>query len=186
MTSFDPATHTYEINGRRVPNVTQVLGDLIPGWHAADWYLERGRAVHAAAAFIAHGIEFDADPQIEGQVRALRRFFAEVKPQVLEVEKSVFHSGYGYAGTCDMVAIFKKAAVVVDWKASISVSAPYQVAGYALALNLDHGCAVEIRDDGTYRMSPIWDLRRYKQGWLALLTAYGIRRNCGIKQEGEQ
>ena len=185
MTSFDATSHTYTINGRLVPSVTQVLGDLLPGWQASEWHMQRGTAVHACAAMIAQGKAFDHDPAIAGQVAAIRKFFSEVKPQVLEVEKRLFAEGYGYAGTCDMVAVFKKAAVVVDWKATVTAAAQYQVAAYALAMNLDYGCAVEIREDGTYHMTPIWELRRYKQKWLALLSAYNIRRECGIKQ-GEQ
>jgi len=196
MTSFDPATHTYEINGRRVPNVTQVLGDLIPGWHAADWYLERGRAVHAAAAFIAQGIEFDADPQIEGEVRALRRFFAEVKPKVVSVERPVYSERYQFAGCLDLLChLDAPELVVIDYKATLTPSLPYQCAFYALAIDempmkcapVTLGMGVEIRGDGTYGLSDAYDLKRYKQGALSLLTAYGIRRRCNIKtQEGEQ
>jgi hypothetical protein len=34
-------------------------------------------------------------------------------------------------------------------------------------------------------MSPVYDLRHFRQGWLSLLTAYNIRRQAGIK-EGEE
>lgn len=185
MNTFDAVTHTYTINGRRVPSVTQVLGDLIPGWMADPWYLERGTQVHAAAAFIAKGIEFDADPQIAGQVAALRRFFAEVKPGVLGVEGRVYSDELQYAGTFDLLADIGNKTVLVDFKASATTAVPYQLAAYGLIEEVDYGYGVEIHEDGNYRMTERYDLRRYKQGWMALLTAYGIRRKCGI-QEGEQ
>ena len=72
---FNEAAHQYTLNGHDVPSVTQVLGDVLPGWRADDWYLERGRAVHACAAMIARGEEFDHDSVIAGQVAACRRFF---------------------------------------------------------------------------------------------------------------
>lgn len=53
--TFDPSTHTYKINDRPVPGVTSVLRDLIPGWSASDWHLNRGRIVHQCAAGIARG-----------------------------------------------------------------------------------------------------------------------------------
>ena len=46
-----------------------------------------------------------------------------------------------------------------------------------------HGLGVEIREDGTYRMSEVWDLKRYKAEWLCLLTAWRVRRKCGVKEE---
>jgi hypothetical protein len=34
-------------------------------------------------------------------------------------------------------------------------------------------------------MSERYDLQQYRAGWLALLGAYIIRRQCGIKQQNE-
>lgn len=191
--TFDPATHTYRIDGRPVPSVTQVLGDVLPGWQASEWYLERGRAVHACAAMIAKGQTFTHDPQIDGQVRALRRFFAEVKPLVLAVEQQVYSTSYRYAGTLDLLT--RKPGglqlMVVDFKASLAPATLYQCAAYALAYDdgpnagrvpVNLGCGVEIRDDGTYKMSEVWNLKQYKPQWLALLTAYNIRRRCGVTE----
>jgi hypothetical protein len=188
MNTFTEQGHEYKINGRVVPSVTQVLADLIPGWMASEWYLQRGTAVHACAAMIARGIPFTHVPEISGQVQAIRRFFREVRPQVIDVELRLYSETYNYAGTCDLIAVLpgNQRRVVLDWKASISKATPYQLAAYGLIYDLDYGAAVEIRDDGTYGMSEGWNLRRYKQEWLALLTAYNVRRRCGIKREGAE
>lgn len=181
-TEFDEASHTYHIGKRSVPSVTKVLGDLIPGWMAAEWYLERGRAVHACAAMVARGEEFDHDPQIDGQVAAVRKFFAEVNPVVIDVEKQMFSSLYQFAGTLDLSCRIGPRTLVIDWKASLSKSLPYQLAAYGILANLNYGAGVHIRDDGTYAMTEVYDLRRYKQGFLSLLGAYNVRRECGVKQ----
>lgn len=179
---FDEVTHTYRKDGIIVPHVTQVLRDLIPGWSASEWYLERGVAVHACAAMVAKHVEFDYDTQIDGQVKAIRRFFDEVKPEVLDVEKLIVSEAYAYAGRLDLICRIGIRTVVLDWKASVNPSVPYQLSAYALPININYGVSVELHDDGTYKMSEIYDLRKYKNGWLALLSAYNIRRKCGVKE----
>jgi hypothetical protein len=192
MNTFDAATHTYTINGRKVPSVTQVLNDLLPGFKAGEWYLNRGQAVHACAALIATGQEFDHDPAIDGQVRALRRFFAEVKPVVLDCESPCWSNRYLYGGTLDLVIELNRKHTILDFKATLTESVPFQVSAYAIANaetmrifpEAKQGVGVEIHEDGTYKMSPVYDLRHFRQGWLSLLTVYNIRRGAGIK-EGE-
>lgn len=191
--TFDEATHTYKVNGLIVPSVTKVLSDLLPCYQAKDsaWHMQRGRAVHACAAMIARGEPFDFDPAIHEQVLAIRRFFADLKPVVAGVERQLYSSRYRFAGTCDLIARLSKksALVLIDWKASFSPSLPYQLAAYSLAAeetldeHIASGVGVEIHDDGTYKMSEVYNLRRYKAGFLALLGAYNIRRACGIKEE---
>ncbi len=185
--NFDADTHTYRLDGKRVPSVTQVLDDLLPGWQAEEWYLQRGTAVHACAPLVARGIEFTHDGQIDGQVAALRRFFREVKPEVIACEERVYSTRHGYAGTLDLVARVNGTVCVIDYKASIPVSVPYQLAAYAVAygeppniIEPRRGIAVQLIDDGTYRMSSAYDLREYRARWLALLGAHNIRRECGI------
>ena len=58
MIQFDPETHTYTINGRIYPSVTQiikgVLGDEL--WYK-DWYAGRGRAIHQAIHYLVKNRE---------------------------------------------------------------------------------------------------------------------------------
>jgi len=180
--SFDITTHTYTRDGVEIPGVTKVLRDLIPGWSAGEWYLERGVVVHACAAMIAQDVSFEHDPQVDGQVRAIRRFFYEVQPEVISIEQQVYSELYDYAGRTDLVCKVYGKKVVLDYKASVSKSTPYQLAGYAIPLDVNYGVSVEIHDDGTYKMSKIYNLKQFKNGWLALLSAYRIRRLCGIKE----
>lgn len=192
MNNFDPILHRYTIAGRQAPGVTSVLRDLIPGWSASDWYLERGRIVHQCAAGIAHGKRYEAGSQIDGQVAAITRFYAEVKPVVLAVETQVYSERHQYAGTLDLLTNKPgtDAPMILDFKASLTLSVAYQCAAYALAYRLcsspiKWGCGVEIRENGTYQMGEIYDLRKYQQDWLNLLGSYNVRRKCGIKEMEE-
>ena len=138
--TFDPIAHAYTLDGRPVPSVTQVLADVVPGWRASDWCLQRGRAVHACAAMIARGHEFTNDPQIDGQVAACRRFFAEIRPTVALVETPVASDLYRYAGTLDLLVEWpgNRGLVLVDFKSTLTPAVPYQLAGYCEALRARH------------------------------------------------
>jgi hypothetical protein len=103
VNSFDEATHTYRIDGEPVPSVTQVLGDVLPGYQASEWHMQRGTAMHACAAMVAQGVAFDHDPQLDGRVAALRAFFRDIPLKVAAVEQRLYSPGYRYAGTCDFV-----------------------------------------------------------------------------------
>lgn len=190
MNTFDATTHTYRIDGVAVPSVTQVLSDLIPGWQASEWYLQRGTAVHACAAMIARGVEFDHDPAIDGQVMACKRFFAEVRPHVIRTEYQVFSQKLGFAGTFDLECSVQDTVCLIDWKASFGAALPYQLAAYSVAYDecggypIRHGYGVQLNEDGTYKMSCVYDLRNYRNGFLALLSVYKIRRKCKVKEEG--
>jgi hypothetical protein len=183
--SFDPLHHAYTIDGEPVPSVTQVLGDLLPGYQASEWHMQRGTAMHACAAMVAQGVAFDHDPQLDGRVMALRAFFRAVPLKVAAVEQRLYSPTYRYAGTCDLVGELNGRRVVLDWKSTLTGAAKYQVAAYGQILGINYGLAVEIREDGFYRMSEVWNLARAKAQWLALLSSYNIRRECGIKEGTE-
>jgi hypothetical protein len=187
--TFDEATHTYSLNGRPVPSVTKVLSDLLPGFRASDFYLQRGRAVHACAALLAKGIPFESDPRIAGQIEAIRRFLREVKPEILAVETQVFSERYQYAGTLDLACRINGHLLVADYKASLTPATIYQLAAYAGACpggKFKHGVGVEIHEDGTYKMSETWELKRPFREWLALLSAFRIRERCGCLNKEEE
>ena len=79
---FDPAAHTYALDGVRVPGVTDVIraAGLMPDMRfASDWHLERGRLVHAATHMHDEDDldESQLDPEIAGRVRAWQAFRAE-------------------------------------------------------------------------------------------------------------
>jgi hypothetical protein len=183
--TFDADAHRYTINGREVPSVTTVLRAVIPQWQASEWHMQRGTAVHACAALIARGVEFEHDSQIGGQVAACRLFFEEVRPQVIHVERQVYSPLYGFAGTLDLAAEITGEVCLTDWKAALSKVIQWQLGAYAIALKettgetVRQGFGVELRDNGEYQIGESYDLTRAGREFLAILGTY----NC-MKREG--
>lgn len=185
VTTFDAPTHTYHIDGRKAPSVTQIMADVfgVP-FKAGQWYLDRGQAVHACAAMVGRGEDFDNDPRIDGQVEAARRFYREIQPEIIEIEQVHASEQYRYAGTPDLVGIIgKPGKMIVDFKASFNKLVPIQLAGYGLLTNVNKGAGVQLKEDGTYKMTEVYDLRRWKARFLAALTVFNTRRELGIKED---
>jgi len=188
MNTFDPATHRYTIDARPVPSVTQMLQVVLPGsiWQAGEWYLDRGQAVHACAAMIARGAVFRHDPAIDGQVRACRKFFREIKPDVIAIEQQVYSAAYMYAGTFDLMATIDKRVVLVDWKSALSPVAEIQLGGYVLACHAPRprfGMVVALGEDGNYKTGGIVKLERRCNEFMAVRSVYGIMERLGLNKE---
>jgi len=177
----------YELDGKPIPSVTEILAEILGvGWQAGEFYLQRGRAVHACAALIAQGKDFDFDPQIAGQVQACRKFFEVFKPEVIAVEAPMISELYQFAGTADLIARINGKKCVVDYKASIPKTAILQLAGYAELFDLKWGMPVVLGENGNFRPGKIVDLKIPRRKFLALLTTYNVKRELGLlKGEAE-
>lgn len=203
MNSFDPVEHVYKINGRAVPSVTQIINEVLQIEHygATDFHLQRGSTVHACAAMIAQGKEFDLDLSnqspdeaagIMGMLEAVRRFYREIKPSVISVEQSVYSSRYMYAGTFDLLCGMSCMTNLVDFKSNLTDTVPLQLAGYAIALkegggyDVRLGIGVELHTDGSYKTSEVYDLRKYVNKFLALRSVYSMREEMGIISKKEK
>ncbi len=147
---FDPETHSYRVDGRPVPSVTQVIGSGRPAWvDEATWEAAaaRGTRIHEAAAELeltGRRPETDAAYRgyLDGWLWWLR--VAGVDPRPVLVEEPVASVVYRYAGTVDRVYALpgQARALVVDIKTgSPAVWHSWQVALYALALR-EMGCPV--------------------------------------------
>jgi hypothetical protein len=195
--TFDAARHEYRMNGFRIPSVTQVLDDVLGKSYGATvedaaWYADKGKSLHACAALIAQGEDFDAPKGIEGHVEAVRSFFRcfGIGARRL-IEYRVYSETFRYAGTLDLADI--DAGILFDYKASQEDERnKSQLAGYAVALNEMtgwrrkwKGITVKTRDDGTYRCSKMYDLDKARPEWLACRTVYGIRDRTGA-HKGER
>jgi hypothetical protein len=143
--TFDETTHTYRVDGRVVPSVTQILSRVgvkgIDGrWHSisgSENYelghpeTARGKEIHAAIALRLRGIPEEHDPAIdpwlaawEGFMRKdplsmwggdYKRIVAEMATTGWNVETPK-HSGVGYAGTPDFQVFTSPNVVTIDWK----------------------------------------------------------------------
>ena len=198
LLQFEEKPHTYYIMLNRVrvvlPSVTQVMGEILgQPYRATEWHMQRGRAVHACAALIAQGKAFNNDPQIDGQVAACRKFLAENTLEILEVEKMYYSARSLFAGTIDLACIailpyiIAPTKVIMDYKASLTKQTEIQLGAYSLLTGINKGMGVQLNEDGTYKTSKIYDLRRPAQEFIGLLSAYNTKARLGMlsKTEGE-
>lgn len=156
MLTLDEATHTYTRDGKTLPSVTQIINHCVKQHAAADWYKERGKAIHKATELLDKG-KLDwttVDPRIINRVRAWERFRRDYPRPVLAIETLIAHPTIKYAGTIDRVF---DGPVVCDLKSSYNAASLMQVAAYSAAWEavtnnpVREAVVVELRDDATYR-----------------------------------
>jgi len=128
---FDEISHTYTVDGKDKPSVTQILKavGLFPDFWGNDedlaWYMRRGSMVHKgvehilewmidseesvthekAVSTINHYIEAQ-DEEIQGYLRSFRDFIFEKTMEVYPIatERKVYTQKYDFCGTIDMTA----------------------------------------------------------------------------------
>lgn len=82
---------------------------------------ELGTRVHSIAETLARGYEpdfTDMHPQVEPLARNLCNWWEEVQPEPIATELTVFHPGYGYAGSADLFVKAYGRRVILDFKTS--------------------------------------------------------------------
>jgi hypothetical protein len=197
---FDADSHTYAVNGRQLPSVTQVIRAVVPGWQAGEWYLQRGRAVHHGCRLLDESqIDWETvDPLIRPQLGAWQDFRRTNGYTVGVVEASFYHPIYQYAGTIDRTLRRGRELWICDIKSSIEPQVIPQLGGYALMLEhgmrnltkekLAGGVAVQLKKDGDYKCH--WldkkELQEAGRIFLAMLTVYNFTTKHGIKNGGQQ
>lgn len=191
VVSFDEEKHLYTLDGVAIPYVTQIIKATVGiAWEADEWYLNRGRAVHACAEMVARGVSFECDERIRGHVEALRAWFRDNWPIVHLCEQPMASRLYQFGARPDLIATLGKDLVVVDWKNSLDRErALLQLGAYAIAaaesagFDITKGLAVELSETGKYRQTGLMDLRRARNEFLALRTTYAIRERVGANKK---
>lgn len=147
---FDEQTHTYLVNGREVPSVTEILAPLHRSYgkvnqSVLDYAAARGTAVHEACELIDYGAEPEIYPEIEGYVRAYLDFLQVYRPTWTHIEHIVYHDYGRYIGTLDRAGYLNGTEfAIVDIKTSqptkeALVSVCLQTEAYAHAYALQEG-----------------------------------------------
>ena len=187
---FNETAHTYTIDGRLVPSVTQVLGEILGdptnGW-GEQYHLDRGSAAHELYAMLARGEDlrlYDYDARLDGHIAAWRAWYAAERPKFEAVEQPVAHSGRGYAGTPDAVCIIDGVVTMIDYKQSAGKRDLLQMAAYVLAFEEMTGSRVKLvqslQINGTgWKYGPKAmgsRLTAAKHDWLAVLRAWQIKQ----------
>lgn len=160
---FDEETHTYTLDGVRLPSVTQLLKPIGPDFSMVppavlEAKRHLGVVVHEACQFDDEGdLDDESVPvPVAPYLSAWRKFRADTGAQVIANEQQAFHPGLRFAGTIDrLVKLPDGSTWLIDLKTSADPYPSYgvQLAGYQLLLSLSdvRRATVHLRDDGTYR-----------------------------------
>lgn len=168
--AFDKPSHTYTLNGRAVPSVTQVLQPLelfegIP-FHVLEAARERGQFVHEAMALLVRGaldwasLDVSLVPYIEGG----KRFLDESGAVVIASEMSVACPRIRCAGTFDLLAHMRDSECLIEFKATAALPRTVgpQTAAYERLYQATHGPGYRRRycvqlKPGDYKVHPLTD-----------------------------
>lgn len=130
---FHEENHTYELNGVKLPSVTEILSpfsgnDSISAatlQHAAH----RGHLVHEYTELIDYGVppeDIGIEPELAGYVSAYLRFLRDWQPTWELIEQPV-HYGRAYAGTLDRYGTIDSTPVMLDIKSTSGASRQQKV-----------------------------------------------------------
>ena len=204
--AFDPASHTYRVDGTLVPSVTQLLEDagLTPDYAAVPRpVLEhaRARGIHVdqcvelldADELDWRSVHPEAVPYLEGWMRFKEyEGFTPIASQL-----PLYHPRYGYAGTLDNVGLLPGGRpVIIERKttAKLAATVALQSAGYAVdglwyaapgggvlspvPWERPARLGVQLRRDGSYQLVPYDDPEDMAAflGVVALGKWRGLRR----------
>lgn len=188
--NFDAETHTYTVNGKVVPSVTQVLKPAYDFSAVPPDVLERKRQIGVAtdrAITLWLNKELDESSIVEpwaGYFQGWLKFWSEsglTDADVAEVQPILAHPVMALAGTPDLVLRLGEWAVVDVKTANAHHPAwALQTAGYKELLNaqserqdrVQKRFALRLRPDGTYRLDEHTD----KSDWLAFLSFWNVYR----------
>lgn len=185
---FDETTHTYRLDGRVVPSVTQIIKPLIDYSHVPADALERARqegtAIHRMVELDCAGdLDIDGLPDwLRPYLSAWHRFRSDTNFQIERSESRVYHPLMRYAGTLDLLGtgLFSRRTrrMLVDVKRSFAAGRAIgvQTAAYANCIDgpkVDRA-GLQLRSDGTYRLR-IFNDAAHLAVFLACLTLHNYK-----------
>jgi hypothetical protein len=190
--TFDPAEHSYGIDGLTVPSVTQVLrGSGFGGGGGGNGAaMARGSAVHLACEFLDAGIDEPIDESLAGYIAAWENCKAEAGIEVVHSEMRVGHPRFLYAGTLDRIVRIEGQLAVLDLKTVTEFAVQHewglQVAAYREAYNYrrqekaSHSLVAMLRADGIYRLAEFNDHSPDFEMFRALLVVNQWNKKHGL------
>ena len=158
---FDEATHTYRVQGKVVPSVTQILKPVVDFSFVPHEVLANaskfGTAVHLATELddLRELDESSLDERIVPYLSAWRTFSKNNNVSWHGIEQRIYNDQFKYCGTIDRVGKVNGKQSVVDLKTSAGLYPSYalQTAAYQRAVNpaFDR-LVVQLKADGTYQI----------------------------------
>lgn len=191
--TFDEAKHEYWLDGRNLVSVTQVIRRFVPQWQAGEWYLTRGKAVHAAVALAIQGkLDWSSvDERIKWRVKSILNFVKETKlTTAYGIEQRIASHIHHFAGCLDYMGVNGKGDVLCDWKSAFSPASTVQCGAYDILWGLqwkrpERAAIVEIRDGGNYKVH--WmnrkELTEAGKTFLHMLSVYNWLERNGLNKK---
>ena len=141
MIHFDEATHTYWLQDRRLPSVTEVLkplyGDLrFVDQDLLDYKSDLGRAVHKAIELhVLDGLDYSTLDDLVAQYFSQYLHFEWETGFKATASEQIVHHSMGYAGMLDLAGSLGDTHAVIDAKttAALSKAVALQLAAYRAA-----------------------------------------------------
>ena len=147
---FDEASHTYKLNGVKIPCVSDIMEPLKNAHYSGISEVtlrkaaERGTILHNAIEnWIKFGIE-DVPQEYEGYFKCFLGFMKEKNPKILGSEVRMYHKLLKYSGTADLIADINGEITLIDYKSTSVISdmnCSVQLEAYAQAL-ASHGIRI--------------------------------------------
>ncbi len=164
--TFNESTHTYTLDGKRLPSVTQCIAAKHPLWFTPDpWYAERGTAVHKACSlYVARTLDIETvDPEVKPYLDSFEKFLQQCFFASMKTDLLVWSEKHWYAGTLDLLPLTaKRGHWLVDLKTeNVPSTVGMQLAGYAEALKESHGIVGVRRFSLCLRKDKPFQLKEY-------------------------
>lgn len=174
---FYPETHTYTLDGKEIPSVTQLVeiystakaeedSDLELTFESAA---ERGTLLHG---YLEHRLtggeveDYEIPDAYSGYVEAIELFLSEHELGPILIETPMYSDGkFAFAGTPDYVGGFDGSFVILDWKFVSQIQKTKvgaQLNGYRIMaerndIYVENLYCVQFLADGQYRLYPVED-----------------------------
>ena len=156
MIEFEPATHTYRVDGVARPSVTQILRPLESSFAFVDARVlqaarEFGQHVHKAIELFNLGELDEAalDPALAPYLAQWKKFIFETGFEWCTGEQLVYHAKLCYAGRLDMTGIMRRKVWLIDIKSgAVPKTCALQTAAYQGATS------VKVRKRAALQLAP--------------------------------
>lgn len=189
---FDPTTHRYSVDGKKVPGVSEILKTVGLGKDFSgvdDFYRQRGVAVHKAIELFIGGVldESSVHPLWEPYFTGFRRFIGKRSLPGGYCELPLYSEEFGFAGTVDL---YLPGIGIFDYKCSKSADlvAKFQGDAYRLLIAENFGDNVPFRvvqlpGDGTYQLISYTE----KNLWESVMELYREKKGgCGAERIADE
>ena len=182
MFKFDEVNHTYTLNGRRLPSVTEVIrSNFGDPFNSREWYMQRGKALHKAIELLCQNkLDWSSvHPEVLPRLKSFENFIKDTNSEVLQNEIRTYSKRLQFAGTTDAVIRMDDIMYLVDFKSSITPEVDIQLGGYSILYGgLIKLMAVELRDN-SYMLKIVKNQKHAERLFMCCLQIHNFKLTRG-------